>query len=369
MTTMTNINITNMSDIYISNGDDAREMTQELLKLSGAAQLFAPGQRVLIKPNLVVDKPASGGATTHPEIVEAIICFLKENGVNDIVIAEGSWVGCKTEAAFKACGYTELAARQGVELFDTQKDEMRRVDAEGMSLGICDIALTADAIINVPVLKGHCQTHMSCCLKNMKGLIPNSEKRRYHTIGLHEPIAALSTVLRPTLHVIDGMCGDRTFEEGGSPVRADKVLLGRDPVLLDSYAAMLLGYAPADIGYLNYVKSFGLGHFINDDTKIVELHPEKRRAVAPPDTKLIRKLAGHVEANHACSACYALLIAAMNESGLLPAGARVKIGQGFRGKKTSGFGCGDCTAGCDVHVRGCPPKTREIIAMLETMNA
>ena len=38
--------------------------------------------------------------------------------------------------------------------------------------GICDSALALDFLINDPVLKGHCQTKITCALKNMKGLIP-----------------------------------------------------------------------------------------------------------------------------------------------------------------------------------------------------
>ena len=38
-------------------------------------------------------------------------------------------------------------------------------------------------MINLPVLKGHCQTLITCALKNNKGLIPNAEKRRFHTLG------------------------------------------------------------------------------------------------------------------------------------------------------------------------------------------
>ena len=37
--------------------------------------------RAVIKPNLVSPTEASWGATTHPEVVEGIIEYLKENGI------------------------------------------------------------------------------------------------------------------------------------------------------------------------------------------------------------------------------------------------------------------------------------------------
>lgn len=83
-----------------------------------------------------------------------------------------------------------------------------------MKLKVCDTALQAEFVINMPVLKGHCQTKITCALKNNKGVIPNSEKRRYHTMGLHKPIAHLNTVVRNDFILVDNICGDLDFEEG-----------------------------------------------------------------------------------------------------------------------------------------------------------
>ncbi len=57
-----------------------------------AQQVGAPGGEGSLKPNLVV---ASGdeGATTHTQILAALIEHLKDGGVTDIEIIEGSWVG------------------------------------------------------------------------------------------------------------------------------------------------------------------------------------------------------------------------------------------------------------------------------------
>ena len=46
-------------------------------------------------------------------------------------------------------------------------------------------------------------------------------------------------------------------------------------------------------------------------------------------------------------------------------GGRIKIGQGFRGKTEKGIGSGDCTAGYERYVKGCPPRANEIAAMID----
>ncbi len=127
-------------------------------------------------------------------------------------------------------------------------------------LSICDEMSRLDYLINMPVLKGgHCQTKITCALKNMKGCIPDSEKRRFHTLGLHRPIAALNWAVRSDLVIVDGLIGDLDFEEGGNPVQMDRVLVGSDPVLVDSYVAALLGYEPEDIPYITFAAGLGLG--------------------------------------------------------------------------------------------------------------
>ena len=355
-----------MSDITIIYGMDAKEMTAALLRDIAFEKRLDSGMNVVIKPNLVVAKPASEGATTHPEIVEGIILFLKDYGMKSPVIAEGSWLGETTDRAFERCGYTALAKKYGLKLLDTKKDKVIKRNTHGLTLGVCEIVANADFLINVPVLKGHCQTTLTCCLKNMKGCIPDSEKRRYHDIGLHEPIAALNTILKPGLHVIDSICGDPTFEEGGKPVVSNRILAGTDPVLLDSYGAALLGYNPASIGYLRYAAEYGLGKLFDTDTAIRELQTENRPKTNPAgQSDLVRRLAKHIDEQNACSACYAALIFALNKTGTRHLKDKIKIGQGFRGKKCSGLGVGNCTAGCDRHIPGCPPTATEIIKGLE----
>lgn len=97
---------------------------------------------------------------------------------------------------------------------DLQKDTYQTYSCQGMELKICDEVKSLDFLINVPVMKGHCQTKITCALKNLKGLIPNCEKRHFHAMGLHEPIAYLAAEIAPDFTVVDSICGDWDFEDG-----------------------------------------------------------------------------------------------------------------------------------------------------------
>ena len=112
------------NEIWRSYGTDYKEMTLRLLQKTDLVSLLpTPEARIAIKPNLVVPTPAEFGATTHPEIIAGIIEYLQESGYHNIVIAEGSWVGDRTEEAFEYCGYNALAQTYGVTLVDKKKEK------------------------------------------------------------------------------------------------------------------------------------------------------------------------------------------------------------------------------------------------------
>ncbi len=357
-----------MTDIFINYGTDLQKMAFELMDTAGIGGRLKPTTKIGIKPNLVVSRPADNGATTHPEIVEGILRYLQAFGIHNITILEGAWVGDNTQLAFKNCGYAALAEKYGVKLLDTKHDKVIKcesaIENKDILLNVCESALAVDYLINVPVLKGHCQTGMTCCMKNLKGCIPDSEKRRFHTMGLDKPIALLNTVLRPALHIVDSVCGDLSFEEGGNPVIANRIMLGFDPVLMDSYGAQLIGFKPDEIGYLRIAKDYGIGKYADAGTEILELNSENRPGTDTGHSSTVKKLSKYIEADSACSACYAALIYALDKTGGIK-GERFKIGQGYKGKACGGIGVGNCTAGCDHNVKGCPPKASDIVEMIK----
>ncbi len=355
-----------MQTIFAHYGDNLLDMTKQLLDVSGVAGELPPGGSVAVKPNLVVARPADGGATTHPEIAAGIIEFLRDHGVQDIAVIESSWLGDDTGRAFANCGYVALAERYGVTLCDLKSDRAVPVATPAGEVLICEKALRADFLINVPVLKGHCQTRMTCALKNLKGCIPDSEKRRFHREDLHRLIAGLAVALRPALTVVDGVCGDLDFEEGGTPVRADRILLGRDPFRIDVLGCRLLGFDPNEVRYLGLAAQWGLGDLSSEDWELVEL-ARPNAVPAPRSEGKAARLGRAVQADRACSSCYAALIHALKrfeEQGGSAAKGAIHIGQGWKGKRLSGLGIGACCAGVERHVPGCPPTAADIMAAL-----
>lgn len=358
------------NEIHVIYGTKPIRMVQELLDKSKAAENIDQGMSIALKPNLVVAKPSQEGATTSPLIVEGIIQYLLAHNCRNISIIEGSWVGDRTPEAFQICGYGEISRKYNIPLVDLQRDDFESIMVNELSLKICKKALEADYLINIPVLKAHCQTLFTCALKNLKGCIPNSEKRRYHSLGLHKPIAYLAKALRVDLHIVDALNGDLTFEEGGNPVRMDRIIAGRDPVLLDTYCSSLIGYSKEDIAYITLAEQLGAGLTDLTQAEIFEYSTAlKNTTVFQPSNKAAR-LAQKAEALDACSACFGGLIHALNrleENGQLSMlQETICIGQGYKNQTKPGLGIGSCTSGCSQHLKGCPPSALAIVQFLES---
>jgi len=350
--------------ITVNYGEDWAKTTYDTLTASDIEACLKPGMAVSIKPNLVNESHPQNGATTHPEVVEGIVLFLKDFGVKKIQIIESAAVGNNTKRAYKAAGYEALEKKYGIPLIDLKNAPSKTLCHNGLDIQIAEEALRAEFLINVPVLKAHCQTRMTCAIKNLKGCIPEKEMRRFHTLGLHRPIAALASLLPMHYCVVDGICGDLSFEEGGSPIEANRIIAGRNPVLVDSFCAGLIGYKPEDIGYLTYAQENGLGEFCSPQTKVLELNADKKPVRQQKSSRLSERYRGNnIKEDAACSVCYASLVFAMHRSGG-KSGKNIYIGQGFKEKRGEGIGIGNCTRGFSTCVKGCPPKAVDIMQVL-----
>ncbi len=357
------------NEIFMIYGKNYKDMTKQILASAGLAEQIGDiNKKIGLKPNLVVAKTPDSGATTHMEMIEGTIEYLQEHGFKNIFVTEGSWVGDRTSDAFRVCGYPQVAKKYGIQLVDTQRDTYKTYDAKGMRLNVCDFPMSLDFMINMPVLKGHCQTVITCALKNLKGLIPNTEKRKFHTMGLHKPIAHLATVAPNDFILVDNICGDLDFEEGGNPVTMNRILAFRDPVLCDAFVCETMGYQVEDIDYIGMAERLGVGCADTSKAKIIELNEGCNAIGKVRMTRRVQELAKYAEPVDACSACYGSLIYALdrlNDRGLLRrCKEKIAIGQGYKGKSGK-LGVGQCTCGFEKFCKGCPPKAVDIVEFLK----
>ena len=236
--------------------------------------------RVIIKPNIVVwlDVPyPKYGVVTTSAVMEETVLLLKECGVNDIAIAEGSLqlnpkgkhIGDKS---FGGLGYKKLERRYGVKLLDIWERPFQKVEvAEGIHLSVNEDLMAADYLVNLPVLKTHAQVKVSLGIKNLKGLLDVASRKKCHSADsekdLNFMIAQLTKLLPPSTTIIDGIY---TLERGpsidGDPRRSDIIIASSSLLAADMIGARVLGYDPTDILYL--MQACKMANFIADDSGI-----------------------------------------------------------------------------------------------------
>ena len=241
--------------------------------IGGITTVLRKGDRVVIKPNLLLPVSYQSGATTNPYVVEAIINLLEDIGVKNVVIAEGSVVGEKTEKCFSVCGYKSLAERKKIQLIDLKKDEFIPLGlSNGKIFKILKLPRTvveADAIIDVPVLKTHDCFPVSLGLKNMKGVIHDRDKQKFHLLDLAQCIVDLNKLVLPRITLIDGTVGmEGMGPVYGIPADARMLFVSFDCVAADAIGSLFMGIDPYETSYITLAEEQGLG-IANRDNIVV----------------------------------------------------------------------------------------------------
>ncbi|HUV58807.1 MAG TPA: DUF362 domain-containing protein [Desulfatiglandales bacterium] len=306
--------------VAVHSDENIKTMVSNCLKdLGGIDQLVASGSRILLKPNLVVAKPNSSGATTNPLILDALIEHLIGTSPCEIIIGESSQIGDDTLEAYKVTGVQDIAQKWKVTLLDFKKDNQIPIDIPyGKVLKRVLVAETVkkvDYLINLPILKVHSQTTVTIGMKNLKGCIPDQEKSRFHRLNLDQCIADLSTVVIPNLTIVDATLCSLNWELGGMPVRLNTVLASKNNLAVDIVAASMLGYDGIEVAHLRLAAQAHLGPTNIEEINIIS--SKKIKTVQPgqnvdtmkepyyhlPELEVIEK--------GTCSSCKGALLAAM----------------------------------------------------------
>lgn len=360
-------------DIILTYGSDAKGMTTTLLQHIDLSKLLPDrNATIVLKPNLVVPSRPQEGATTHPEICTAIIEHIKALGYCNLKIVESAWIGASTKEGFSVNGYDRISRTYDVPLVDVKDDKYINKSVDGITMEVSKTVLECDFLINLPVLKGHCQTLMTCALKNMKGALSDRSKRLFHTLGLHHPIAALNKVRPADLVIVDSINGDLDFEEGGTPIQTNRMFACWDSVLCDAFAASLLGFSTEDIPYIGMAECLGVGSADLSKAQILQLNEPVADSPSRP-SKAVSYLANHTEARSACSACYGNLIHALKRlDGVNRLGEvrqTICIGQDFKSvQDATKVGVGSCTRLLGKSLPGCPPTAIEMLEFIKNLN-
>ena len=345
-----------MSKVYIKKVHGEESLSQEtkaFLEHLDLKTIFSGKERVLIKPNF-----SGEGGSTNPHVVKGIIDALEPLGL-DILVGESTIIGHDTEAVFEQLHVKDIL---DTEVIDFKKNPFKKVEIPGKAIDyavVTEDVLQSDALISVAKFKTLNATTVSLCMKNLKGLLTDEEKLRFHHVGVSQAIVDLYTRFKPDLCVIDAVEG----YDMGNPVQVNRLIAGTDAVATDAVGARMMGIDPFSInkGYPSYsyigkAVSQNLGdgtpEVLGDFCVVPFKGPPKslKDIVTPDSVEIIN--------GEPCSACTGILNLALKRMDTL---SRVTICVGPHiSREVDGalFMGNCCSTFSGIHAVGCPPNSR-----------
>jgi len=358
---------------------------REAVRLIGGLQdIVRRGATVIVKPNLVVARSPATGATTDPRVCKAIADMVREQGGRPI-IAESSFVGLDTEAAIAVAGYAQLR-EDGYDVIDLKQKEIEKVMVpvpRGRVLKevlLPRIVVEAGAVITVPKMKTHDQSGATLGIKNMKGILPDVWKRKFHRIyGVFQSTADLLTVVKPSMTVVDGIVAMQGVGPAfGEAVEMNLVIAGRDVVAADAVTGAVMGFQVEEIGCVREAAHMGLG---TADLAEIDVAGEpiaavqrrfKRSEEAIGEVLPLPQGFRVIVDPKACTGCRNQILSSlldMKEAGMLEKAAAWTVVCGGAETPTDVSpdrlllvgACQPRLACGTIHVAGCPPNSRDVI--------
>ncbi len=228
-----------------------------LAPLGGMAAFVQPGERVLLKPNLLSAKAPEAAVTTNPEVMRAVIEMVREAGGIPFV-GDSPGIG-KLQRVAEKCGISQVLAETGTELVEFT--ESVQVTGTGLfkRFELAKPYLEADRVINLPKLKTHGMMTMTCAVKNLFGAVVGAGKIAWHLrAGEDRELFArmlleIYQLRMPDLNIVDAITAmEGDGPSGGDPRHVGLLIAGVNAISVDVVAAEILGI-PKKLLYLERV--------------------------------------------------------------------------------------------------------------------
>lgn len=226
-------------------------------------------KRVLLKPNLLMPAEPHYAVTTHPTIVEAVGEVLLEFGAKEILVGDSPGNALSNiDNLYRRTGMFTLAEKIGFRLVNFSKEGIVEVENPGgtvPTIPLSRVVKEVDYIVNLPKLKTHNFTLITCAIKNTFGTIPGFNKSKFHSIApspreFSRLLVEIFRAVSPALNIVDaieGMEGDGP--SGGFPKKFNKLLMSYDGVAIDAIGGWILGYKPDEIYTTKIAGEMGIG--------------------------------------------------------------------------------------------------------------
>lgn len=250
-------------DLVVAHGASPELIVKAAIDAMGGIRKFiSRGDVVVIKPNIGWDRTPEQAGNTNPEVVAAVVKLCFEAGAKKVKVFDRPVNDPRR--CYVQSGIAPAASALGasVDYVDERKFKDMAINGEALkSWPLYTDIFEADKVINIPIAKHHGLAKLTMSMKNWMGVM-GGLRRQIHQ-RLDESLVDLSMKIKPTLTVLDAVrILTANGPQGGSLAdvkKLDTVIVGFDPVAIDSYGATLFGMKGSDLGYVTLGHKLGLG--------------------------------------------------------------------------------------------------------------
>lgn len=285
-----------------------RAVEESISLIGGIRRFCREGDKVLLKPNIA---SPDGYSSTNPSVTWAVAKLFSEHGCK-VLIGEDPSIPTNVDYAYREYGLHELAEEAKAEVVNLRRGPHTRVRVPDggffSEIEVSQYAVEADLVISAATMKSANIVAATLGLKNLKGVVPSSWKRKFHCEGLNQGIVDLNAAVKAGLVIIDGTLGKDWSERVCHPVGV--IIASSDLVAADAVCATIMGFNPGEIEHIRLANEAGLGELNLENIEILggEIdHWVGRFPFAPPKDpfKFAEKSAGKIEIlqGSPCSVC------------------------------------------------------------------
>lgn len=245
--------------------DVRKEIEKGFEALGGISDFIKPGEKILLKPNLLKSSTPEGCATTHPEIIKAFIEIIKDAGAVPL-LGDNPAMGNALKV-FISIGLEKYIFSNNIRIVECVEPIIKRkkISDREIKFTVFKGIDEADKIFTLAKLKTHAQMLYTGAVKNLFGLVPGGLKpelhfkyQRYENFA--EMIVDLYDLINPDFAIIDAITAMEGNGPGsGTPRNINCIILSKNALAADICAAKIIGYDISDIPILNIAASRKLG--------------------------------------------------------------------------------------------------------------
>lgn len=236
--------------------DLADKIVKLLEPLGGLDSFCKYGERVLLKPNLLMPKTPESAALTHPEVILALARLLLDQGCR-VAIGDSPGMG-SAEAVLRNLEIAEKLSELGVEIVEFEKilpwkhfTNAPVLERRFKNLELAGELIDYDRVINLPKLKSHGQMGITLATKNLFGCVVGHAKGRWHFVAGRDVhafariLVEIALTVNPTFNILDGIVGmDGNGPSNGRPRELGILMASANPLALDRVVVELIGKNP-----------------------------------------------------------------------------------------------------------------------------